>query len=174
MSQHYEWVLSLRLLPEVPAAFLSELRYHLGLSAEAPAEPTLDVGWPALTCGGDCAALPGGAAASLVSQQPYLNRPAAWGLFVRTFTLDDSMWDLMQSVTPWLARWALTEGWIGFAREELSLDPWVSFYAQQGQAYLAPPGEPPQPFNPDAPPFTLRQTGERWPPGPAGYRAANA
>jgi hypothetical protein len=42
MSLHYEWSLSLRLRPDVPEAFLRELRYHLGLTAVAPQAPTLD------------------------------------------------------------------------------------------------------------------------------------
>ena len=122
MSLHFEWSLSLRLRPDVPEEFLDELRYHLGLTAVAPQAPTLDWEVPALAAGGDGGALAGGPVVSLVRQQPYLNRPAVWGVFARVFVIDDVMYDLVQVVPPWLARWSLTQGWIGFLREEMSLD----------------------------------------------------
>lgn len=161
VSLHYEWTLSLRLRPDVPEAFLEELRYHLGLSDLVPPEPTLDCDGPALACAGDSEELPGGPVARMARQQPYLNRPAAWGVFARTFVLDDAMYDLVQTVPPWLAAWSLTEGWIGFAREELDLNPWLNFYAMQGHAYAAPPGGEPQALQQNAPPFTATQTTER-------------
>ena len=163
MSLHYEWSLSLRLHPDVPEAFLGELRYHLGLTAIAPQAPTLDWDGPALASGGDGGALPGGPVASLILQQPYLNRPAVWGVFARTFIVDDAMYDLVQVVPPWLARWSLTEGLIGFAREEMSLNPWLNFFAAAGHAYAASPGGAPEPLTADAPPFALTQTTDRWP-----------
>ena len=49
----HEWTLSLRLRPDVPDAFLEELRYHLGLSAVAPQSPTLDHDYPVLAANGD-------------------------------------------------------------------------------------------------------------------------
>nr|BFE60780.1 hypothetical protein GCM10020063_053060 [Dactylosporangium thailandense] len=42
MSLHYEWMLTLRLRPDVPATFLTELRFHLGLSAALPEHRELD------------------------------------------------------------------------------------------------------------------------------------
>ncbi|GAA1405596.1 hypothetical protein [Catellatospora coxensis] len=51
-----------------------------------------------------------------------------------------------------------TQGWIGFAREELSLHPWLNFYVQDGHPYVAEPGGVVQPLAESAPPFTLRQT----------------
>ena len=30
--------------------------------------------------------------------------------------------------------WSATQGWAGFAREELSLHPWLNFYVQDGHA----------------------------------------
>jgi hypothetical protein len=163
MSLHYELTLSLRLRPDVPEAFLAELRYHLGLSSIAPQAPMLDWGGPALTCGSGGGELAGGPVASIIRQQPYLNRPAVWGVFARTFILDDVMYELMQIVPPWLASWSLTEGWIGFAREELSLNPWLNFFASQGHAYVGQPGEAPSPLGEQAPLFALTQTTERWP-----------
>jgi hypothetical protein len=68
------------------------------------------------------------------------------------------MYEVMQTVPPWLARWSATQGWIGFAREELSLDPWLNFYASGGHAYAASPGESPQPLDDKAPPFIARHT----------------
>jgi hypothetical protein len=164
MSLHYEWTLSLRLRPDVPEGFLDELRYHLGLSGAAPREPMLNCGGPALACDRSGDQLPGGFVASLVRQQPYLGRPPVWGVFARTFVVDDAMDDLIQTVPQWLAVWSLTEGWIGFAREELALDPWLNFYVMQGHAYAASPGATPGPLNQDAPPYTATQTTERWPP----------
>jgi hypothetical protein len=163
---HYEWTLSLRLRPDVPDEFLGEVRYHLGLSELAPAAPTLECAGAALVTAGDGDELAGGAIARLVRQQ-HGSGPAAWGLFARVFVLDDAMYDLVQIVPPWLARWSLTEGWIGFAREELDLDVWLNFYAAQGHAYAAGPGEQPQPLSEGAPPFTARQTTEPWTRGPA-------
>lgn len=47
----------------------------------------------------------------------------------------------LELVAPaWLARWSLTQGWIGQAREELSLHPWLNFYVQDGHGYSAKPG----------------------------------
>jgi hypothetical protein len=161
MSLHYEWTLSLRLRPDVPEAFLDELRYHLGLSDLVPSAPTLDWDGPALAgAGGE--ALPGGPVATLIRQQPHLNGPWVRGMFARVFVRADAMYELMQTVPPWLAVWSLTEGWIGFAREELDLDPWLNFYAMQGHAYAAAPGAAPQPLGQGAPSFTPTETTERW------------
>lgn len=66
MSLHYEWTLSLRLRPDVPEAFIGELRYHLGLDDHVPAEATLDypeplsppevaTNWPAVRSPASCA-----------------------------------------------------------------------------------------------------------------------
>jgi hypothetical protein len=162
MSLHYEWTFSLRLRPDAPEAFLDELRYHLGLSDLAPQAPTLAWEEPALAPGNDGGELAGGPITSLIWQQPYLNRPAVWGVFARVFVVDDAMYELVQIVPPWLAGWSLTEGWIGFAREELSLNPWQNFFAAQGHAYAASPGETPEPLTDGAPPFTPTQTIERW------------
>lgn len=163
MSLHYEWTLSLRLRPDTPSAYLDELRYHLGLAAQAPETSTLDYPDPALPTVGDGDELAGGPIVRLVQQQ-HGNVPATWGLFARAFILDDAMYELIQILPPWLARWSLTEGWIGFAREELSLDIWLNFYAARGHAYAASPGEEPQPLSKEAPPFTPCQTSEPWPP----------
>jgi hypothetical protein len=155
---HYEWTLALRLRPDTPASFLSELRFHLGLADQLPDDPVLDYDFPCLAA--DSAdALPGGGVAALTYQQPYLNRPGSLGLFVRTFVLDDAMYELMQTVPAWLAPWSLTQGWIGHAREELSLHPWLNFYVQNGYAYIAEPGETTiKSLQDGAPSFTLRQT----------------
>ncbi|HEX6523105.1 MAG TPA: hypothetical protein VF070_24375 [Streptosporangiaceae bacterium] len=106
--------------------------------------------------------LAGGPVASLIRQQPYLNQPAVWGVFARTFVLDDAMYELVQIVPSWLAGWSLTEGWIGFAREELDLNAWLNFFASQGHAYAASPGGAPEPLAEQAPPFAPTQTTERW------------
>jgi hypothetical protein len=77
---------------------------------------------------------------------------------VRTFVLDDVMYELMQVVPAWLARCSLTQGWIGQAREELALHPWLNFYVQDGHAYVAEPGGSVEPVDGSAPAFTLSQT----------------
>jgi hypothetical protein len=157
MSLHYEWTLSLRLRADTPEPFLDELRFHLGLTDQRPAEPSLEFDWPCLLPDQD-AALPGGAVRSLVPLQPYLNHPGSLGLYVRTFVLDDGMYELMQCVPAWLAPWSLTQGWIGHAREEFDLHPWLYFYVQGGHAYAAEPGKKIKPLGDGAPPFTLVQT----------------
>jgi hypothetical protein len=162
MSLHYEWMLSLRLRPDVPDAFVDELRFHLGLSDTTPPKPTLDYDYPVLSADADQDELPGGQIARLVRQQ-HGNWPEAWGVLVRRFVLDDEMYQLVQDVPQWLARWSLTEGWIGFAREELNLDPWLNFYAARGHGYAASPGERPQALSEQAPPFAAAQTTEPWP-----------
>jgi hypothetical protein len=159
MSLHYEWILSLRLRPDTPERFVEELRYHLGLSDLAPEVPTLDVDGAALAAYGDGDELAGGPITRLVQQQN-----GTWAVFVRIFVLDDAMYDLVQVVPQWLARWSLTQGWIGFAREELNLHPWLTFYVADRFAYAAPPGKQPEPFTEQAPPFILTQTTEPWPP----------
>jgi hypothetical protein len=156
MSLHYEWVLSLRLRTDVPDAFVDELRFHLGLADERPVTAELDYEYPIFAIADDDA-LPGGSVSSLKFQTPD-SKSGRLGLYVRTFALDDDMYDLMLTVPPWLARWAATEGWIGFAREELALDPWLNFYAANGYAYVAAPGDRPNPAQDGAPPFTATQT----------------
>ena len=161
MSLHYEWTLSLRLRPDVPETFLEELRYHLGLTDHAPANPTLDYPYPVLAANGPGDELAGGPIARLVRQQ-HGSWPATWGLFSRTFVLDDAMVELAQIVPQWLASWSLTQGWIGFAREELDLRPWLDFYVANGYAYAAKPGRQPQALRTGTPPFTAVQTTEPW------------
>ncbi|GAB1639591.1 hypothetical protein KRMM14A1259_00140 [Krasilnikovia sp. MM14-A1259] len=156
---HYEWTLSLRLRPDAPESFLQELRFHLGLAEQLPDNPELGIDWPCLLMKPDDH-LPGGGVRSLVAQQPYLNRPGSLGLFVRTFVLDDAMYDLMRLVPAWLAPRSLTQGWIGQAREELSLHPWLNFYVQDGHAYVAVPGGDVQSLDEAAPPFTLAGTSD--------------
>ncbi|MGH3297131.1 MAG: hypothetical protein ACRDP7_35585 [Trebonia sp.] len=163
MSMHFEWTLSLRLRSETPQAFLDELRYHLGMSSLAPREPALRWPYPVFGSGDDPDSVPGGPVRRLVRQE--LGAVSwAWGLLARVVLPDDEMFEVMQVVPPWLAPWSLTDGWIGFAREELDLDVWLNFFAAHGHAYIAPPGETPIPPLRDAPPFTLTQTTEQWPP----------
>ncbi|MDP9792886.1 hypothetical protein J2S43_001398 [Catenuloplanes nepalensis] len=157
MSLHYEWTLSLRLRPDAPASFLDELRFHLGLVEQLPKDPELEIDWPCMVTELDDA-LPGGGVRSLTAQQPYSNRSVSFGLFVRAFVVDDAMYELISVVPAWLARWSLTQGWIGQAREELSLHPWLNLYVQNGHAYAAEPGGSVEPLDETAPPFTLRQT----------------
>ncbi|MDI6105219.1 hypothetical protein QLQ12_42205 [Actinoplanes sp. NEAU-A12] len=159
MSLHYEWTLSLRLRPDAPASFLAELRFHLGLADRLPEEPELEIDWPCLVTEQDDP-LPGGSVRSLVAQRPYVNRPGSLGLFVRTFVLDDAMYELMLAVPTWLARWSLTQGWIGQAREELSLRPSWNFYVQDGHAYASGPDGSVTPLHDSAPPFTLDYTSD--------------
>ena len=66
-------------------------------------------------------------------------------MYARTLVVDGAMYELMQLLPPWLARWSLTDGWIGFAREELDLDVWLHFFAAHGHAYVASPGGTPVP-----------------------------
>jgi hypothetical protein len=150
MSLHYEWMLALRLRPDAPAAFLAELRFHLGLAGRPETDCELGYDWPCLVAQPDDA-LPGGGVRSLIEQ-----RPGCLGLFVRTFVLDDAMYELMRVVPGWLARWSLTEGWIGHAREEFALEPWLTFYVQGGHAYAAEPGRAIEALDDAAPPFTAR------------------
>lgn len=159
MSSHYEWTLSLRLRPDTPAPFLAELRFHLGLAERLPQDPVLGIDWPCLASAHDDH-LPGGPVRSLAMQRPYLNRPGSFGLFVRMSVLDDAMYELVQVVPSWLARWSLTQGWVGQAREELSLHPWLNFFVQDGHAYAAEPGGGVEALSPPAPPFTLNRTSD--------------
>jgi hypothetical protein len=73
VSVHYEWVLSLRLRPDVPEPVLAELRFHAGLAGERPAMHELGYDFPVFTLVTDDA-LRGGAVTTLKFQQPYLNR----------------------------------------------------------------------------------------------------
>jgi hypothetical protein len=96
----------------------------------------------------------------LVAQQPHSNQPGSLSLFVRTFVLDDAMYELTQAVPAWLAKGSLTQGWIGYVREELALHPWLNFYVQDGHAYAAEPGSSVKPLDESAPPFTPTQTSD--------------
>ncbi len=146
MSLHYEWTLSLRFRADVPEAFLEDVRSNFGIG-------------PGLASDGDGPELSGGPVTRLVRQQLSADT-WRWGLYVRMMVLDDAMYELIQSEPPRLARWSATQGWIGFAREELSLHPWLHFYIQDGHAYAAEPGQQPQPLSEDSPPFTLNHTTE--------------
>lgn len=148
MSLHYEWTLSLRFRRDVPEAFLEDVRSDFGIG-------------PGLALDGDDSALPGGPVTRLVRQQLTAGT-WLWGLYLRMMVLDDVMHEWVQTEPPRLARWSATQGWIGFAREEMDLHPWLSFYVQDGHAYAARPGEEPHPLCEGAPPFTLRQTTESW------------
>ena len=79
MNLHFEWVLSLRLRRDGPADFLTELRFHLGLTDRLPDVPELPYRDPVFALARDDA-LPGGAVAALRHQYPYSNRPGWWGL----------------------------------------------------------------------------------------------
>jgi hypothetical protein len=83
------------------------------------------------------------------------------GLFIRLFVLDDAMYELIQVVPPWLATWSCTQGWIGVAREEMALEPWLLFYVQDGHAYVGKPGGTPTPLLDGSPPFYLESTADR-------------
>ena len=146
MSLHYEWTLSLRFRLDVPEDFLEELRADFGIGS------ALD---------GDGSELPGGPAASLMRQQMSADT-WLWGLFVRRMVVDDAMYELILTEPERLAQWSATQGWIGFAREEMDLHTWLNFYVQDKHAYAAGPGEVPQSLTGDAPPFTLTQTTETW------------
>ena len=160
MSLHYEWILSLRFRADTPDEFVEELRFHLGQVPTRPAAATLEHEDPVFELSGPDS-LAGGAMSGLSRQKPFLNHPEVYGLFVRTLVLDDGLDAMLDGVLAWLARWSATQGWIGFAREEMSLQPWLQFYVQDGYAYLAGPGERPQPVEEGSPPFTLTQTVER-------------
>jgi hypothetical protein len=147
MSLHYEWTQSLRFRRDVPEAFLQDLRS--------------DYAEGGTFHGGDGSELPGGPVTSLVRQQLSAST-WLWGLYMRVMVVDDVMYELIQTEPPRLARWSATQGWIGCAREEMDLHPWLNFYVQDGHAYAAGPGEEPHPLSQDAPPFTLRQTTESW------------
>ena len=137
MSLHYHWTLAVRLRPDTPAAFLAEARFHLGLTDQPPEHPTLDVEWPCLP-----------------AQPPHENRLDGFDLSVQTYVLDDAMYELVRVVPPWLARWSLTQGLIGVAREDLDERPWLHFYVQDGHAYAGDPGGPVHPLDDTSPPFT--------------------
>jgi hypothetical protein len=144
VSLHFEWTLSLWLRRDVPEEFIGALRadYRIGVLSHS------DGSW-----------LPGGPVANLV-RQPFSADKWLWGLHLRMMVLDDEMYELIQTEPPRLARWSATQGWIGFAREELALHPWLNFYVQGGHAYAASPGQEPQALSANAPPFTLTQTTE--------------
>lgn len=148
MSQHYEWTLSLRLRRDVPEEFVESLRSDWGIGLQ-----------PIGDDGGE--ALPGGPVARLVRQQ-LSESTWLWGFYLRVMILDDVFYDMIQTEPPRLARWSATQGWIGFAREELSLHPWLNFYVQDGHAYAAAPGDELHPLSEGAPPFSLIQTTESW------------
>jgi hypothetical protein len=87
--------------------------------------------------------LPGGGATSLQQQgPPHVDAQAGYGMFARTLVSDDAMSDYLVVVPPWLARWSLTQGWIGYARETTDLMLWLYFYAMDGHAYGASPSNP--------------------------------
>ena len=79
-------------------------------------------------------------------------------MFARTMVADDAMADYLVIVPPWLARWSLTHGWIGYAARTAICSPGFEFYAMDGHAYAAQPGQDPGPLVGGAPPFTLQHT----------------
>ena len=156
MSLHYEWVLSLHLRADVPAGFVSELRWLMGLQQDRPETRTLEIDHPALACRQDVA-LPEGELAQLTVQRPLSNGPDQLGLYSRTFQLDDDMYELIQVIPPWLAAHSATRGWIGAAREEMGMTTWMDYYAQDGCAYGSAADGSIEALSAGAPPFTLWQ-----------------
>ncbi len=155
MSLHYEWILSLDLKADTPVPVLAELRWHLGLDELRPIGTSLGYDYPVLgPSGSDW--LPGGAVAVLRTRTT--SRASYLSLFARTGVSDDDMYEIMQLVPSWLARWCATQGWIGLAREEMSLEPWLYFYVQEGFAYVGSPGEQPAGLQNGSPNFTLTGT----------------
>lgn len=112
--------------------------------------------------GSDGGELAGGPVASMIWQQPYLNRPAVWGVFARTLVLGDVMWELVQVVHHGLQAGRLPRAGSASPGRSWALPPWLDLFASQGHAYVAPPGEAPSPLGEQAPPFALTQTTERW------------
>lgn len=91
MSLHYEWTLSLRLRPDVPASFLDELRFHLGLPEHSPHNAELEIDRPCLVTAPD-AARPGGRR-PVVGCSAAVLKPAR---LVRPFVFDDAMYELVR------------------------------------------------------------------------------
>lgn len=134
---------------------LGELRWHLCLGESAPASRSLPYETPVLT-NPNAGWMPGGSLLALREQDSRDGR--CLGLFVRIIVLDDEMYELIQTVPPWLAQLSATQGWVGLAREEMALEPWLNFYVQGSHAYAGGPGESPQGLSATAPPFTLTRT----------------
>ena len=157
MSMRFEWTMSCLLRPDTPAAFLAEFRFHLGLTETMPTTRQLPYSHPVFVVS-QRDGLPGGRVTSLREAPPPSTSGRRYGMFARTMVADDAMADYLAVVPPWLARWSLTQGWIGYAREDRDLQPWLQFYAMDGHAYAAQPGEDPAPLGAGAPPFSLQHT----------------
>jgi hypothetical protein len=161
MSQHYEFQLSFDVRPDAPESFLTELQWHLGLGPRSAEESGLDRNQPVLA--GDDEYLAGGGYAFVGRRVIYeidgreIYRDT---VFVRRYLLDDDLYDLMTPLLTWVAQYCDTQGWIGFAREEFDLQPWLFFYVQDGQPYTGDLAEAPTPLLPEAAPWRLEQTGQ--------------
>lgn len=149
---------------DVGQDFLDELRWHLGLIDEMPEVRTLRYDRPLLRP--QPGRFPGGDLVSLIEHDRYLNHPPMCGLFFRRYSLDDEFHSVVPEVLPWLAEHSGTQGWVGCARDELSVEQDYQFYVQRGVAYLGGFLEHPVPlpYDREASPFTLRYTTDEYSP----------
>jgi hypothetical protein len=133
VSDHYEVVLTCFLRDDTPPPVLAALRWYLELTDERP--PGLDAAehpYPLLAPDPD-SRLPGGESASLHRQScgfaPDGAELHSWGLFSRTYWLDDDLGDLitvLDLIAPHVEAPHIEEpGYGGYVREEFDTAPAV-------------------------------------------------
>gem|GEM_PF-4445723 len=108
----FEWNVSCQLRPDIPAAFLVELRFHLGLADTMPTTRQLPYDHPVFVVS-QPDGLPGGHVTSLREAPAGSDKGPRYGMFVRTTVADDAMADYLAVVAPRLAQWSLIQGWSG-------------------------------------------------------------
>lgn len=148
VSLHFEVVFSLFLREDTPDDVMHELRYHLGLSTQRPANLEIDYGHPVLEPNPD-SYLPGGEQAVLRKQYRYHRAGVehhAWGLHVRLHWVDDAWGELWWFVASWLAPFVEDNGYAGFYREDRDERP-TALIVLDGEPHVGVAGEESVPLN---------------------------
>ncbi|MFF7454466.1 hypothetical protein [Kitasatospora sp. NPDC008115] len=140
MSLHFEVVFTCFLRDDTPDTVLEALRWHLGMIPERPsgldpdehAYPLLAPDPDSRLPGGDCASLRRRSRGSTAGREPH-----PWGLFSRTYWLDDDLGGLV-TVLDLLAPHVEEPGYGGYFREECDAAP-IVFTFQNGTHGLLKP-----------------------------------
>jgi hypothetical protein len=150
VSLHYELVIAVHLRGDLADSDLAEVRWHLGIGTK-PDEALIRDG-PLFGPEG-ASYLPGGDITRLDQEvRAGSGGPAsAWGVFVRRFMLDDTLYELLTPLCGWLAAVA-TDGYAGFWREEdeMALNVMI---VRQGHTYMATSSADVEPATFAAPPW---------------------
>jgi hypothetical protein len=163
MSKHFNLLIELDLVADLPHEDLHRLRCLVGLAPTSASRENGDLwiepGQLPDVGRSDAPArelpIPGGLTAQLLPRVVSVGADVSevrWSFAVRVLLLDDSFYEDGWRTVDWLARRSATRGFIGQAREEFELAPSWIFLAADGFGYAVVEGDL-VPLSEDAPPL---------------------